>query len=100
MRPSTSFADGVLGMDANPTMTGTPVTPTTRSPALSGDVLRAYENYNREIMEAGTGSSLRKQKQSQPAQVYAVYVVYLSTTLAPASILEYSSSPSGGIGTP
>ena len=55
VRPSTSFADGVLGSDPDPCMTGRASVPSVASPALSGDVLRAYETYQREIAEAATG---------------------------------------------
>ena len=54
-RPSAAFADGILGGDPEPTMTGKATIPSCQSPALSGDVLRAYENYQKEVMEAGTG---------------------------------------------
>ena len=38
--------------DVNPTMNGKPAEPSASSPALSGDVLRAYENYQKEQLEA------------------------------------------------
>ena len=55
VRPSTSFADGVLGTDPDACMSGRACVPSVASPALSGDVLRAYENYQREITEAAMG---------------------------------------------
>ena len=65
VRASASFADGILGTATGPCATGTPTVPATHSPPLSGDVLRAYENYNREIMEAGLGFFARGKRKSQ-----------------------------------
>ena len=40
-----------MAPDAAPCMSGKPAVPTTMSPPLSGDVLRAYDNYQKELQE-------------------------------------------------
>ena len=43
--------------DIDPSLTGHPAVPGTHTPALSGDVLRAYDNYRKEVdAAAGTGA--------------------------------------------
>ena len=55
VRATGAFLDGVMAPDAAPCMSGKPAVPATLSPPLSGDVLRAYDNYQKQIAEAAAG---------------------------------------------
>ena len=55
VRPSASFAAGIMNPEVAPRMSGKAHVCTARSAALSTDVLRAYDAYTKEVHEAATG---------------------------------------------
>ena len=52
VRASAGFLDGVMLPDVAPCMSGRSAVPEARTGALSGDVLRAYDAYQKEVAEA------------------------------------------------
>ena len=56
---SASFAEGVMTPSIDPCLSGKAGIPATSSPPLSGDVLRAYDNYTKEVAQAAGEHSVR-----------------------------------------
>ena len=76
VRPTASFADGILEPEAAPCMSGTPSVPNARNPTLSGDVLRAYETYQKEVSDAAGWPCLKGCLTHTLVGTIGVHVVY------------------------
>ena len=55
VKSTAAFAEGIMGSDVTPCMTGRAHVPTAATGPLSSDVLRAYDSYTREVHEAAVG---------------------------------------------